>query len=66
MIIERRESYLPQREKEKARLGDLDCFPHQGSCFGLWSNLKCSFHNYAFIGFLILDMINLMGSCSAY
>ena len=27
-----------------------------------WSNLKCGFHNYALIGFLVRDMINLMSS----
>ena len=32
------------------------------SSFLFWSNLKCGFHNYAFIGFLVRDMINLMSS----
>ena len=32
------------------------------SGFLFWSNLKCGFHNYVFIGFLVRDMINLMSS----
>ena len=37
------------------------CYLHQGSCFGpTWS--VHGFHNYALIGFLVRDMINLMSS----
>ena len=47
-----------------ARFGtfaDLDCYVHQSSCFDLIKVEPRRFGCHAYIGFLVLDIINLIG-----